>query len=659
MKRTIDYALPEHLAARRSAKRREWMVQAVAGTIALLCFVGAGLFIGPLKETRQQRQLVVDPDSIKGLPPDIALLGKLGTFRALAIDWASIRAERLKEQGKTYEALQLHLTVCHLAPRFPNVWINAAWNMAYNISVSQYTAEARWQWVQNGIKLLRDEGIQYNPKSASLYKELTWIYWHKIGDFLDDEHLNYKKALGVEMERVLGAPPVTVSDEEYFDWFREIVTAPRELEDMIERDPAVKRLVSRLATEDLGPDETLLEFVARHVRPELQVIDLLEENQADTSSPMARRLSIVRDAEAAEAMRRLLAAVRSKVLRERHKFDLDRMMDLMENRYGPLDWRNGFSHALYWSSLGDEVGRTHEASGLSEKMTTARFVFFSLQSLIGRGKLILRPDFDRPFDSYVEMMPDTRYIPYLFDTYLELGKEHFSDHPKFKEGTPGPIYMTGLVTSMHHWIELLYLQGGERNLAQAENYFAWLRENNPHPDGSTQGQYLGTIEQFVMGSILEKLMTYKAATGIIRSFIRRALKQYSLGESTAAVTSLKRGRLCYDFWMADTRGDRNERRMLQPYRIIVRDEIEAYLKAQEIDPLFKARLWRRLPLEQRQMVYDRLSGYFERLCSAQEPPWALPRAFPEPVGMQEFRQTEVEIRGQRQEELESGERYKQ
>ena len=166
MSRTTGYALPEHLAARRSAKRREWGVQACGVLVAVTCFIGAGLFIGPVNEIRKEHQLVIDPETIKGLPPDIALLGKLGTFRALAIDWASIRADRLKEEGKTYEALQLHLTVCNLAPRFPAVWVNAAWNMAYNISVSQYSPEARWQWVQNGIKLLRDKGIQYNPKSV-------------------------------------------------------------------------------------------------------------------------------------------------------------------------------------------------------------------------------------------------------------------------------------------------------------------------------------------------------------------------------------------------------------------------------------------------------------------------------------------------------------
>ncbi len=660
MTRPVAQRLPEYLAARLSAKRREWGVQLIAAIVAVACLAGAAVLMrptGPINEIRREHQLVPDPETLGSLPPDIALLGKLGTFRALAIDWASIRADRLQEQGKTYEAYQLHMTVCNLAPRFPTVWVNAAWNMAYNISVAQYTPEARWQWVQNGIKLLRGRGIKYNPKSVALYKELAWILWHKIGGYLDDEHLNYKKAFAVEMELVLGAPPVVIEDREYFDWFRKIVDAPRNLKVLIADDQDIARLVARLDDVKLKPDDSLLEFVARNLRPELRIEDLLKSAPSE-GALRARRLQIVTDPEEENSLHRLLAAVRSHVLRERYRFNLDYMMGMMENEYGPLDWRNAFAHALYWSSWGDKQCRTHEASGISDKMNTARFVFFSLQSLIGRGKIILWPNFDDPFSSYIEMTPDTRFIPYLYDTYLRLGKELFSDHPKFKEGTPGPIYMNGFVTNMHNWIELLYLKGGRKNIEQAENYYAWLRENNPHPDGSTQEQYLLSLNEFVVGHTRDQLLTYKAVSAIIRSFIERALKQYSLGDSEAALASLRRARLAYEYWMKDTRVDPNERRWLQPPEVILRDQIEAYLKRQDIATLFKAKLWRALPLKQRQQTYDRLRSYFERLCESREPPWSTTRAFPEPPGMEEFRTQDTKHRGERREDIEQGERYK-
>jgi hypothetical protein len=655
---TLRYALPEHLAARRAAQQSEWGVQMVAVAVAAACFTLAGLLIGPVNAIRKEQQLVIDPQTIKGLPPDIALLGKLGTFRALAIDWASMRAERLKEQGKTYEAMQLHETVCALAPRFPKVWANAAWNMAYNISVSQYTPEARWQWVQNGIKILRDKGIKYNPRSVTLYKELAWIYWHKIGDFLDDEHLNYKRALAVEMETVLGAPPVALHDQEYFDWFRKIVDAPRDLERFLRTDVEAARLTSRLKEVDLRSDQSLLEVAARYVRPELGAADLAKE-KSSLDRLMSRRLELLKDPANAAALDRLLAAVRSDVLRNRYALDLDWMYDLMVKQYGPLDWRNAFAHALYWSSWGDKVSEGVAATDPADAMNTARFIFFSLQNLITRGRITLWPNFDDPFSSYIELMPDIRYIPYLYDAYMRLGKKHFGDDPRFVEGTPGPRYLNGFVSAMHNWIQLLYLEGGEENRKQAENYYAWLREHNPDPDGRTQERYLVTLDEFVMGDLLAQLQTYKAASAIIGSFIRQALKQFALGQTRPGLSSMARARQCYDYWMIDTKVDPNDRRKLPPPAMMLRDQIEGFMKEPRVDPLAKVRLWSGLPVERRQTAYDGLRPFFEKLCDAQDPPWAVERAFPEPPGMEEFRKGEAETLGApRREGVEQGERFK-
>ena len=652
---SVGYALPEYLQSRRTAMRRQWVVQVVALSVSACCLIGAGWLLGRINVIRKEKQLVIDPATVKGLPPDLALLGKLGTFRALAIDWASIRADRFKDEGKTYEAMQLHQMVCALAPRFPQVWANAAWNMAYNISVMKYSPEERWKWVQNGIKLLRDKGIQYNPKAVGLYRELAWIYWHKVGDFLDDEHLNYKRALAVEMEAVLGAQPVTVTDQDYFDWFRKVVDAPRDLAKFMESDEEVARLVFRLRDVRLAPDESLLEFVAENFRPELREADLLKD-RGEQDTLFVRRMGVLKEPQAAEALERLLSAVRSKVIRDKFKMDLDYMVDLMVKQYGPLDWRNTFSHGLYWSSFGNKVTRGRAGATPADVVNTAREIFFSLQSMITRGRITLWPDFDDPFASYIELSPDTRFIPYLYDTYLRVGKEQFGSRPGFKEGTPGPNYMNGFISCMQNWIELLYLEGGTENMQRAENYYVWLRENNPHPDGSTQEQYLMTLDEYVMGGLLDQLQTYKVASAIVRQFINRSLSQLAWGDQRGSLANLKRSRLCYEFWTEDTKTDPNERRKMQPFRVIYRDEIGSFMTRPEIAPLLKARLWRELDLDPRQMTFDGLRPYFERLSDAQTPPWDVLKSFPEPPGMEAFRQVEIETRGKRREGIEEGEK---
>ncbi len=659
MSETRPGVLPDHLRARQTAERREFGVQVVAILMAVVCFSAAALFTDDMNEIRKERQLVIDPESTKGLPSDIALLGKLGTFRALAIDWASIRAGRLREEGKTYEALQLHETICVLAPRFPKVWADAAWNMAYNISVEQYSPEGRWTWVKNGIELLRDRGIQFNTRALLLYKELAYIYWHKIGDIMDDEHLNYRRALAVDMERTLGAPPVTVDDAGYIDWFREIVEAPRNLQGFIEGDVEVRHLVSALEAVDLAPDSSLLEFVARHDRPELRESDLIE-NRAALDADRAAGLAVVFDEDSAEALKRLLAAVRSKVLREKHKFDLDMMLRLMVEEYGPLDWRNNFAHALYWASRGDEMAKDYHGLDRADQLNTARLVFFSLQSLIDRGRMVLYPDFDDPFMSYLDLSPDTRYIPYLHDAYMRLGKRLHEDHEDYVEGTPGPKFMNGFVTAMQNWIFLLYFEGGERNLKLAENYYAWLREYNPHPDGTTQSRYMKTLDEFVMGDVLSQLQTYRAAGAIIRNLVTRGLKQYSLGQKRSAATSLARAQLCHDYWMQDSDADINDRMKLEPLDRIVRNQIIDFMKEPTFEPLFKARLWRELPLEYRQVTYDSLRQYFGELCESRSPVWSVSAAFPEPAGMNAARRRMQKTGGPSEPgaDVEQGEKHK-
>jgi hypothetical protein len=288
-------------------------------------------------------------------------------------------------------------------------------------------------------------------------------------------------------------------------------------------------------------------------------------------------------------------------------------------------------------------------------MNTARFVFITLQYLITKGQITLWPDFDDPFSSYLELMPDTRYIPYLYDSYLRLSKEQFGHDPDFEEGKVARNYRTGFVTSMHQWIQLLHLEGGKENVAQAENFYAWLRENNKHPDGSTQEQYLKTLDEFVMGDLLDTLHVYKTAEAAIRGIVQRALKQFSLGLTSAAVASLRRARLCYDYWMTGTKADPTDRRKLQRPLIILRDEVDAYINRPDIGALFKARVWKNLPLELRQMTYDRLAPYFPKLCDAQSPPWAVAAAFPEPPGMNEFRRKDIEYRAPgRREDAEQG-----
>ena len=148
---------------------------------------------------------------LKNAPPLLAFTTvALGGFRGLIANALWMRATDLQDNDKYFEMVQLSDWITDLEPHFTQVWTEQAWNMAYNISVKFKNPEDRWHWVERGVVLLRDHGIPLNPDQALLYRELSWLYQHKIGQNLDDAHMTYKLHWAQEMQDIFkgGRPDI-------------------------------------------------------------------------------------------------------------------------------------------------------------------------------------------------------------------------------------------------------------------------------------------------------------------------------------------------------------------------------------------------------------------------------------------------------------------
>jgi hypothetical protein len=140
----------------------------------------------------------------KSAPPVLAFTTvALGGFRGLIANLLWVRAVELQEQGKFFEKVQLADWITKLQPHFTSVWVFQAWDMAYNISVKFDSPVDRWQWVQRGLELLRDEALRFNPNSTLIYNQLAWIFQHKLGQDLDDAHMHYKTEWARQMDELL------------------------------------------------------------------------------------------------------------------------------------------------------------------------------------------------------------------------------------------------------------------------------------------------------------------------------------------------------------------------------------------------------------------------------------------------------------------------
>ena len=130
----------------------------------------------------------------------------LGAFRGLLIDAMWSRVTDLQERGDYVEIAQLAGWITKLEPRLPAVWDYHAFNMAYNISSLFADPAERWRWVSAGIRLLRDEGLLYNPDQSLLYDRICRVYQHKLLEYSDSGRPYYRLALASEVQTAFGGP---------------------------------------------------------------------------------------------------------------------------------------------------------------------------------------------------------------------------------------------------------------------------------------------------------------------------------------------------------------------------------------------------------------------------------------------------------------------
>ncbi|HXF10226.1 MAG TPA: hypothetical protein VN625_05530, partial [Desulfuromonadaceae bacterium] len=152
-------------------------------------------------------------EPLQNAPPMLAFTTvALGGFRGLISNFLWIRANDLQQDDKFFEAAQLASWITDLEPHFSQVWAYQGWNMAYNISVKFKDFSDRWRWVNNGIELLRDNALRYNPDDVLIYRELSWFFQHKMGQNLDDANLYYKEQWAIAMSGFFGLDGTNIVD---------------------------------------------------------------------------------------------------------------------------------------------------------------------------------------------------------------------------------------------------------------------------------------------------------------------------------------------------------------------------------------------------------------------------------------------------------------
>lgn len=413
------------------------LIQIIAGVVMLGFLAGSGVFGTSITESSGRHKLVYADTAGENDRPEVAAGIAMGAFRGIFVNMLWIRANRLQEEGKYYEAIELAETITRLQPRFPRVWIFHAWNLAYNISVATNTPDERWQWVMAGVRLLRDEAIPQNPNDMLLYKELAWIFVHKIEGVTDDANQYYKRKVAEEWTAVLGPPPppgaemreTGTATQIYVDWMGKVADAPETLEGAIDREPMVAELVAALR--DIfgqeNPQDTLRRYAVHEElhRKNLdddqlgEILRLTEEDELDRIRTLSR---LMHEPAFENAWNVYIAYLRKRVILDEYNMDPGYMVYLT-NKFGPIDWRHPAAHGLYWAHLGVErgLGRAEDRNRKDyDFVNTDRIVMQSIQELFRSSEIYFDfLEFVQGDYAYYLAMPNTHFI----DAYERQMKE--------------------------------------------------------------------------------------------------------------------------------------------------------------------------------------------------------------------------------------------
>lgn len=346
--------------------------------VALAALAGAA-WLNPRLTTRRADQHLVQAAPIETMPPLLAFTTvTFGGFRGIVADILWLRASDLQDRGQYFELVQLADWITKLEPHFTTVWAFQAWNMAYNISVLLSDYNERWRWVRQGIDLLRDSGLKYNPGSAGLYNELAWIFFHKMGQDADQAHFVYKREWANEMMTLFGGPQP--------DFARLLATPPAEHE--LLQKPAASNIVAELRKLDMDPFSGA--WLVPSNRPPA-VAKILDD------SPGARAL---------------LDFIRVRQMRTIYKLD-PAAMSKADHDYGPLDWRLPDAHAIYWAAQGKPFAKDFDALKLD------RQIFQALANAFKQGRLMLNIE-----ENLFILSPNLDLLPRVNGFYLQAQREH-------------------------------------------------------------------------------------------------------------------------------------------------------------------------------------------------------------------------------------------
>ena len=532
-------------------------------TYLLLVCVSIGMLIGIRAVQRDLDAQVAKhhlrfTGQIKNAPPLVVFTTvAMGSFRGLVADLLWLRAGALKDKGSYYEQVQLARWIVDLQPTFSGATVYLAWNMAYNISVTCSDFADRWRWVNEGITLIRDKAIEYNPEDYQLYKELAWIFQHKIGNVMDDANLYYKNQLALQMAAIFGNKP---------DW-KMMAAAPAGKAAFLAAYPADHRLWTAAAEAGIQDYDAL--YAA------------FKQSAPDLPAELGKVLA--KDKKLYDA---LLNYLRAELLRDRCKLDSRKILDL-NTKYGEMDWRVPESQAIYWAT------RSLECTPDKRNINVDRLVTQSLYESFKAGRILTINA--KNYEDII-VVPNLALVDAVYRTYTDAQTYHDGENAFYSS------FRTARINFVKEAISILYNYGA---FSKAEEYYRMLvKDDGVQKKETAQGTvYYHNLEEFVMAQWIEIITSAnpKQASEIISGLIFRSI-YYMLGnDNDAAVANERIARYIYNFYVTNI--GNNARMKIPAFKELKRTMVENCMRT--FPPAVAALLKAKIDAEQAESAAEK------------------------------------------------------
>ena len=221
--------------------------------------------------------------------------------------------------------------------------------------------------------------------------------------------------------------------------------------------------------------------------------------------------------EFAEGLRQLMPFLRAKVLLDDYNMD-PRFMHRLMLRYGPADWRNPASHALYWYARGiDQAYNLRDATDISYT-NTRRGILQSLQMLFQFGTVLYNPLMPRGLQT--DLRPDLAFA----ESYGLALKEGLEEIASGRFGrVRAEVYENGYENYLQQVVEAAYLNG---DLETANRFYTQLRTEFADSNLNNQyNLYEVPLQDFVIDQVQQGDGSLISGKRLIESLIQRGVNE--------------------------------------------------------------------------------------------------------------------------------------